>query len=207
MKNKKTLHIIALIIIIICEGFFIWNNKLVEKTEEEKEEYNLKKETLEVSKINIKNYKESLKEWGELKEQKGNSYFYQASFSSSEGCYGQETKITVKDGVPIAREYKESTCEILKDPLTLNITREEKILEQYSEDASNLGTNEKGSQAVTIDFLYKECKGNLGVSSKKNETYFEADEEGIIKYCGYVPRNCADDCYEGVLIDYFEWIK
>lgn len=188
MKNKKIYIIIFLVIIITLEGFFIWKN--IDKA------------------IILINYTRSLRTWNELVKEKGGSYFYQTSFGSMEGNYSNKTKITVKNNIPVAREYEESISEIDSvDPVTKMASFKKEILSQYSEDELSLGKNQKGHPAITIDSLYKKCRDKLDVSPKENYIYFETNDHGIISTCGYVPIDCMDDCFNGVDIAYFEWIE
>ena len=197
MKNKRIFSLIVLFLIITFEGVFIWQNKLVPRTEEEKERLEEVKERREEKRLAVKNYSESLKVWKELKKTRGASYIYKTKFISWAG-YKNETKITIKNDVPVAREFQESFMSYLEDAPTP---------EFYSENIENLGTNKKGSPAVTIDNLYKECEKKLKASYKHSYVTFKMNGDGIIKSCGYTPLNCADDCFEGVSIDEFEWIK
>jgi len=197
MKNKKNYALIVLFLVITLEGVFVWQNKLMPKPENEREEIGKNRERSNEKRLAIKNYKKSLETWEKLKRLNGESYIYKTGIASWAG-YKNETKITIKNGIPIAREFQESFMDYIKDAPTP---------ESYSENFENLGTNKKGAPLVTIDYLYKECKQKLRVSSRDNIILFETDDDGIIAYCGYAPLNCSDDCNEGVSINSFEWIK
>tara|TARA_R110000851_G_scaffold279768_1_gene433063 strand:- start:472 stop:612 length:141 start_codon:yes stop_codon:yes gene_type:complete len=45
------------------------------------------------------------------------------------------------------------------------------------------------------------------VDKEKNTLYFETEINGIMTLCGFVPNGCADDCYQGISIDSFEWVN
>ncbi len=37
--------------------------------------------------------------------------------------------------------------------------------------------------------------------------YFENKHSEMMPLCGYVPKGCHDDCFEGVTISAFEWLR
>ena len=44
----------------------------------------------------------------------------------------------------------------------------------------------------------------LTVDEDLNKIYFDVDDLSILKSCGFVPNNCADDCFEGYSIAAFK---
>jgi hypothetical protein len=144
-------------------------------------------------------YKESLNKWNELKNDNGNSYTYQTTFLSWAG-FGSTTEFKVIDGKITTRIYHEFR--------TNDKTGERNIIESYKEDEDTLGSHEKGASLLTIDELYSSCASNyLVVDKDKNTIYFKTNINGLMTLCGFVPNGCADDCYVGISIDSFEWIK
>ena len=144
-------------------------------------------------------YEDSFRTWRELKQRNGNSYTYQTSFGSWTG-FGTTTRLTVIEGKVASRAYEEYQSQ--NDSSGTVRT----ILDSYTEDKNDLGTHQKGAPLHTIDDLYTSCVGEyLIVNSTENTVYFETLDNGILSLCGYVPKDCADDCFRGVRIDSFEW--
>lgn len=134
--------------------------------------------------------------WDRLKKENSNSYSYETSFKSWSG-YEEKTKITVKNGVVQSREFR-----------LIRYAPQEEQIESFEEGFNNLGSNEKGTKAVSFDQIYLECENDiLKKDSTENFIYFENNEEGILKLCGYFPKNCSDDCFNGYRISNFEWEK
>lgn len=137
--------------------------------------------------------------WEELKSINGNSYTYQTTFSSWTG-FGAMTELKIRDGIVISRLYEEFQIN--------SANGQKEILNSYLEGESNLGSNEKGAEILTIDQLYDSCIGEYLTAGMKNNTlYFEAEWDGIMSLCGYVPNGCADDCFSGVRINSLIWIE
>ena len=149
----------------------------------------------EVDSENI-SYKESLQKWEDLKKEKGDSYIYEQKYSSWVG-FGHTTQITVKQGVVVSRSY---------ESFKINDNGEREITKSYTETEKNIGKNEEGAPAITMDQLYKDAKKHLDVNSKKNTIIFSTFNNGILMTCGYIPKGCADDCFNGVSLSGFTWI-
>lgn len=142
-------------------------------------------------------YNKSNATWSELKQEKGNSYNYQVSFSSWTG-FTTATTLTVEKGKVIQRRYEE---------YVLTETGEKDISDAYTETKDLLGSNEKGAEVLTIDELYGACASEyLAVDEKENSLFFDTQDNGIMRLCGYNPNDCADDCFKGVRISAFEWL-
>jgi major membrane immunogen (membrane-anchored lipoprotein) len=139
-------------------------------------------------------YKNSYTAWVAFKNQHNNSYAYTVSDISSTG-YNTETTITVNNGKVVARDYKRKTKVIdSSDP--------NQITAQWHEDESTLGTHtDEGAELLTLDEIYSRANTVwLKADPKTNTIYFEVNTNGLLASCGYVPKNCADDCFTGVNI-------
>ena len=136
--------------------------------------------------------------WDVLKEEHKNSYEYSLSFSSAEARYESKSTFKIKEGVITKHDF-ESYHYNDKDEKTID-----KI---WTEEKNKVGSHKEGFPAKTLDEVYKDC-GNtyLPVKPSQNYIYFEAEHDGIISLCGYVPHNCADDCFEGVRLESFKWL-
>ncbi len=141
-------------------------------------------------------YNESLKIWEEGKAKNGNSYIYQRSFVSWTG-YGEATQITVENGKVTCRMHK--TWE--------GRNNRSKICAAYKETGEEIGTHNNGYPAVTIDELYKAGYELLQADTTKNKIYFTTHPNGVLKFCGYYPKNCVDDCFNGIIVNGIKWIK
>ncbi|MFY0600140.1 MAG: hypothetical protein JXR03_10750 [Cyclobacteriaceae bacterium] len=143
-------------------------------------------------------YNESLSKWNDLKRENGNSYIYQTSFNSWTG-FGSITNIKIEDGIVTSRSYTEFGLDELDNKV---------ITDSYEETIDNLGSHQKGASAVTIDMLYETCASQyIVVDEKDNSIHFETEESGLMNTCGFVPNGCIDDCFTGIQISAFDWIK
>ncbi len=144
-------------------------------------------------------YAESIDAWNELKTNNGTSYRYQTTFSSFTG-FGSVTELTVTNDVVTTRVYQEFSTD--------EVTGEQQIIDSYTETGSQLGNNAKGATPLTIDQLYASCAAeSLIVDATANTIYFQTAVNGLMTLCGFVPDFCADDCYEGIRIDSFDWVN
>tara|TARA_B100000809_G_scaffold179903_1_gene177520 strand:+ start:5125 stop:6018 length:894 start_codon:yes stop_codon:yes gene_type:complete len=143
-------------------------------------------------------FNESLEAWNQLKVINGTSYRYTTEFISW-GNFGNRTEITVTNGVVTTRKYEEF--------LTENTTIKP-LLISYTETGNALGTHANGAPVKTLDALYDICVGDyLTVDVEENYISFYTNNLGILYSCGYVPKYCADDCFRGIGIVAFEWIR
>ncbi|NRA93240.1 MAG: hypothetical protein HRU26_11250 [Psychroserpens sp.] len=143
-------------------------------------------------------YNESLHKWTDLKRVNGSSYIYQTTFLSWAG-FGSTTELKIVDGKVTARVYEGFSTD--------EQTGERTITDSYEEGEETLGSHEKGASPLTIDELYKSCASDyLIVDIENNTLYFETEINGLMTLCGFVPNGCADDCYQGISIDSFDWI-
>ena len=144
-------------------------------------------------------YHESLSKWNGLKNKNGNSYIYQTTFISWTG-FGNTTELKIVDGAVTSRTYQAFK--------TNKTNGQKEIVDSYFETQDKLGSHESGAAVMTIDELYDTCvKDYLVVDEENNTLYFETEKDGLMTLCGFVPKNCADDCFSGVSISSFEWLK
>jgi hypothetical protein len=140
----------------------------------------------------------SQRQWEEEKPRHTNSYRYTVQFSSAFG-FGSTTVVTVMDGTVTGRDF---------EAFTISGTGTRTVTQSWSETAGNLMSHPEGAAAVTLDVIYGRCRQQwLTVNTKKHKTYFEKEHSGIISLCGYVPNGCQDDCFEGVRLSAFEWLR
>lgn len=145
-----------------------------------------------------RSYTESINAWNVLKTNNGNSYTYQTTVVSFTG-FGSITELTVINNIVTSRIYEEFNIN--------QMTGERDIIDSYIETAANLGSNTKGASPLTIDQLYTSCAADyLIVDENENTIYFETATNGIMTLCGFFPNNCADDCFEGITINAFDWL-
>lgn len=154
-------------------------------------------------------YENSRSQWAELKKAKGNSYVYQAHRSSWTG-WSSYTDIQVENGAVTARSFYKVTPLQHADG-SFRHKKEGGILFDttcvYTESVNDIGTHEQGDKPLTMDELYEVYGKYLMVDRKQNTLYFETDTQGILKLCGYFPNTCADDCFRGIDIESFRWLK
>lgn len=142
-------------------------------------------------------YTESSEDWDSLKIANGNSYMYQTTFTSFSGL-SSTTEVQVTNGVVTSRLYVEYQA---------NENGGKNLTDSYTETSTTIGTHEKGAGVLTIDDLYNSCASEYLVVDKTNNTiYFETEINGLMTMCGYLPNNCADDCYVGFSISSFDWV-
>lgn len=150
------------------------------------------------TKEEIWEHKQSLIDWNNLKKDNGNSYKYTTSWSSWVGA-GGKTTLTINKGIVISRSYEAYRYD--------EVNGDKIITESYEENQENLNSNDSGSPTLTIDQLYDSCINDyLVVNRNSNKIYFSTNDIGIVSLCGFVPKNCADDCFRGFRIDSFEWL-
>lgn len=134
-------------------------------------------------------FNQSLNQWNAFKKATGDSYIYKMSFASWTG-YRNETTIEVTNGKVISRKFKESK-EYQQEMETI-----------YHEKDKEVGSHPAGKQPVTIDELYHQSEQLLNNASTDTHTiYFKTTNDGLLQICGLVPKDCADDCFEGISID------
>ncbi|RWY54329.1 hypothetical protein [Mucilaginibacter gilvus] len=72
----------------------------------------------------------------------------------------------------------------------------------WHEEVANLGTHgNEGAELLTLDQVYTKAQNVwLKVDDTKNDVYFDAKNNGLISFAGYVPKGCVDDCFTGIMI-------
>lgn len=136
--------------------------------------------------------RESREEWERQKRARGDSYTYTRGFESWVG-FGHETTITVNDGVVIERSYKE-------------YDKHDRVTDSYTEKGNEVGRNQHGETPMTMEELYDLCaKEILTRDPEDNVLNLELTAEGLLQSCTYRPKNCADDCTEGITGFTFSW--
>ncbi|RRD59750.1 hypothetical protein [Tannerella forsythia] len=154
-------------------------------------------------------YENSRSQWADLKKAKGNSYVYRVSRSSWTG-WSSYTDIQVENGAVTARRFYEVTPLQHADG-SFRYKKEGGFLCDttcvYTESVNDIGTHEQGDKPLTMDELYEVYGKYLMVDRKQNTLYFKTDTQGILKLCGYFPNTCADDCFRGIHIESFRWLK
>jgi hypothetical protein len=141
---------------------------------------------------NISNLEKSKETWIKHKTASSNSYSYFTNFVSWSG-FGHETEIKIENGIFTQRRFT-----------SWNRTDEDTWLENQK----NLGKHKVGAKLKLIDDLYKECKNILKTRSKLiNNIYLSFDKKGLLSTCLYSPKNCADDCSNGIQIKEIKFLK
>jgi hypothetical protein len=144
-------------------------------------------------------YDESWSKWTNLKKENGESYIYQTTVKSWTG-WGYTTELKIVNGRVTSRIFQE----FQRDQSTGEIV----IKDSYNENEKELGSHAKGATPLTIDELYNSCAGDyLVIDDENNTLYFQTTPTGLMTLCGFVPDNCADDCFEGISISAFDWIE
>ena len=132
--------------------------------------------------------------WQAFKASSGNSYRYTVTTSSWIGV-SSETTIIVNDGVVTQRNYiQKHRVQIPSgQPSTV-------IAQEWEETGSTLNTHNYGAATITLDEIYKRAKEEWLKEREDVTYYFETKNNGMISAAGYVPNNCADDCFVGITI-------
>lgn len=143
-------------------------------------------------------YEHSWKAWLDLKEENGDAYTYTATETSWTGA-GSRTTIEVRNGELISKKYE---AYVISDE-----TGEKTITETFEETGSAVGKDERGARPLTVDQLYELCLSQyIAVDEEENTIYFETFDNGIVSVCGYVPKDCVDDCFQGFTLSDFSWL-
>lgn len=77
------------------------------------------------------------------------------------------------------------------------------ITKTWSETVVTLNTHGQyeGAEILTLDEVYAKAKSVwLSADKNSNSIYFETDSKGLISSCGFVPKGCQDDCFNGIRI-------
>lgn len=141
-----------------------------------------------------KDFRESQQKWQDFKKSSGNNYTYVTTNSSWTGVKS-ETTITVINGVVKERAFKYSAFGTLDE----EFIKENGAWIEHENDL-NTHPNSSAAQPLTLDEIYDLAKNEWLKERDNAHTYFEAANDGLISMCGYVDKNCADDCFIGIHI-------
>lgn len=75
---------------------------------------------------------------------------------------------------------------------------------EWVESKNEIGTHENGTEAFTLDELYKRAEEEWLIERENTKTYFKTENNGLISTCGYVENKCADNCFRGITIDHIK---
>lgn len=142
-------------------------------------------------------FDKSYKKWQAFKTSSSNSYRYKTSFYSWVGN-SSETTITVKNGKVVGRSY---IAKSIKHP-----SNEVVVDQEWTEDETALKSHDQGGNVWTLDEIYEKAKTVWLVKRKDAKISLETKNNGMISSCGFIPDNCADDCFTGVSIILIEAI-
>ncbi len=136
--------------------------------------------------------------FNQFKHQSNNSYTFVLTTHSWTN-FSSETTLHVKNGKVTGRNY------VAKNARHVNGEWQFEIVKQYNETAANINSHTEGFKAITLDEIYDKAKNEiLKVDRKANTIYFEAKNNGMISSVGYVPKECADDCFIGYTVSRIE---
>jgi hypothetical protein len=143
---------------------------------------------------NESEFNKSSTQWLNFKSKVNNSYTYTTNFGSWTG-YGVEVKIGVSNGKIISRDF-------ISSKFKQNGTIERDTIKQWHEDADHINTHSNDAgESLTLDDVYQKAKTVwLKADKKANDIYFEVRNNGMISNCGFVPKGCQDDCFNGISI-------
>jgi len=143
---------------------------------------------------NESEFNKSYNTWLSFKSTAHNTYLYTTTFGSWTG-YGAEIKTGVVNGKVAWRDF-------VSTQLKRNGTSQIDTIKQWHEDADDINThpNDVG-ESLTLDDVYQKAKTVwLKADKKSNDIYFETKNSGMISSCGFVPKGCQDDCFNGITI-------
>lgn len=143
---------------------------------------------------NESEFNKSYNAWLSFKDTSHNTYLYTTTFGSWTG-YGAETKTGVVNGKVAWRDF-------VSTQLKRNGTSQIDTIKQWHEDADHLNTHSSDAAGpLTLDDVYQRAKTVwLKADKKTNDIYFETKNSGMISSCGFVPKGCQDDCFNGITI-------
>lgn len=133
--------------------------------------------------------------WKSFKQSNNNSYKYIVKAESWTGT-AWITTITVKDGEISKRHFKYTSPEG-----TIDYVPEED--REWTETFNEINTHvtSPAAAAITLDEVYLKAEREWLINRKNTTTYFKAENNGLISYCGYVEDGCTDDCFIGIKIE------
>ncbi|WP_299464494.1 hypothetical protein [Mucilaginibacter sp.] len=150
----------------------------------------------------ITQFDNSYKKWQQFKSQSNNSYSYIAYRFYTFLGDRTETKITVKNGKVIEREYTMWTNQP-NSAVTV-------VAETWVENEALLNSHQqlRAAEILTLDQVYAKAKTVwLKVNKKDNEIFFVDKNDGLISSAGSIPKGCQDDCFNGISIKEIKLLK
>ncbi|QJB35061.1 hypothetical protein HF329_28645 [Chitinophaga oryzae] len=152
-------------------------------------------------KIEYKNdFNRSYRAWQEFKTSSDNSYRYKQIWGSWTGS-STEVTVTVKSGKVVHRAYVAKRLNHDTQPPKIE------VYAQWEENESNLNAHSDLGVSLTLDEIYEKAREEWLKKRSDAKVYFEANNNGLISSCGFVPDNCADDCFNGIKISLIEKIQ
>jgi len=135
----------------------------------------------------------SHKAWEGFKETNNNSYRYTVTQGSWVG-FSTKTTITVESGTITERSFLYTSTEGLSSEIP-----EDEL--SWTETNDEIGIHASGAVPLTLDRIYEKAQNDWLLDRPDATTYFETMDNGIISVCGYVEKDCADDCFIGIHIE------
>ena len=128
----------------------------------------------------------SAEKWRQIKETRPD-YQYAIHYASWAG-FGNKTEMRIEQHRVVQRSYTAWNAQHLNQ-------------EQWVESESELDQHKQGAKALTLGQLYQRCETEvLSQSSRRNQIELSFDDEGLLRSCSYLPRNCTDDCSKGFTV-------
>ncbi|MGZ3765032.1 MAG: hypothetical protein ACXVB0_15440 [Mucilaginibacter sp.] len=154
-------------------------------------------QNIEVVSATSLTYRQSFDKWLSYKNSVHDNYTYTVETSSFTG-FSTETKLAVKNGVVVSRDYTAYN----QMANSTNNAIVNAIAKQWHESGTSLNThNNEGSRVLTLDEVYSIAATVwLKANPKTNDIYFETKNDGVISVCGFFPLGCQDDCFTGINI-------
>nr|WP_321413354.1 hypothetical protein [uncultured Allomuricauda sp.] len=131
--------------------------------------------------------------WENFKETNNNSYRYTVIQSSWVG-FSTKTTITVEAGTITERSFLYTSTEGLSSEIP-----EDELA--WTETNDEIGIHARGAEPLTLDNIYERAETDWLLDRPSATSYFETMDNGIISICGYVEKNCVDDCFIGIHIE------
>lgn len=176
-------------------------------------------------------FNRSYKTWLDFKASSGDNYRYIVTGATWAGS-AWETTITVKSGVVTQRDFRYTRFNDVWRPETgWTLNEVDEILVAFEKSAHALTEQEKDSflaqlewseteeeldadahaqspagALLTLDDIYDTAR-TVWLENRSDATVsFDAKNHGMLSSAGFVPDNCADDCFSGINIRSIEAI-
>lgn len=144
-------------------------------------------------------FEKSHRAWLDYKKASDNSYSYTVTGGSWTGI-SWETNLLVFKGEVISRRFRYTRVD---DLIKKNIPAEQL---EWAEMEGELNSHQTtpAAEVITVDEVYKRAK-NVWLKKREGvKVIFEANNNGLISSCGYIPDGCQDDCFSGITISKIE---